>query len=82
MAQQQIRCSISNCHYWSQGNVCSADQILVTSQSMAQTMPENMDAPMASQIAETPVHTSRDSCCKTFTSKHTYAAFEDGVMKG
>lgn len=82
MQAQQIRCSISNCHYWLQGNQCGADQILVTSRAMANSLPDAMDAPDAPQVVETPVHTYDSSCCKTFVSKQAYAAFEDGVTKG
>ncbi|MRX74282.1 DUF1540 domain-containing protein [Bacillus lacus] len=26
---QQVLCEVNNCHYWKQGNKCTADQIFV-----------------------------------------------------
>lgn len=31
----QIFCSVSNCHYYGQNNICHANQIMVASDSMA-----------------------------------------------
>jgi len=30
----QIFCSVSNCHYYGQGNLCKAERIMVTSDTM------------------------------------------------
>lgn len=81
MAKQQIYCSINNCHYWGQGNHCHAESIMVTSNTLSQNLPSTMDAPMASQIAQTPVSKGIESCCKTFVLEGAYTAFEDGVRK-
>lgn len=78
---QQIRCSISNCHYWAEGNNCSAKQVLVTSQTMAKGLNPATDAPMASQLAMTPISGVIESCCNTFAPGGSYSAFQDGVTK-
>lgn len=80
-SSQQIRCSISNCHYWAEGNFCKAEQVLVTSQTMSKGLNNKMDAPVATQLAMTPISTVAESCCNTFTPAGAYSAFEDGVIK-
>jgi len=36
---QRIMCTVSNCHYWKDGNECAAEEILVTSDSFANYSP-------------------------------------------
>jgi uncharacterized protein involved in tolerance to divalent cations len=78
---QNIKCSISNCHYWAQGNVCQATEILITSDTMAKNLANIVDAPYANQITETPVSKSQESCCKTFVMKSDYNQNFDSVFK-
>lgn len=77
---QNIRCSISNCHYWGKGNQCQATEILVTSNTMAQNLSDVIDAPYANQVTETPVANSQESCCKTFVLKTELNQNFDGVF--
>lgn len=81
MAHQQIHCSINNCHYWDDGNLCRADQILVTSDMMAKTLPQEINAPLAAQVTQTPVGDKVESCCKTFIQKNAYQQNADGVLR-
>lgn len=81
MYKQQINCSISNCHYWAEGNVCQASAILVTSDTMAQSLPEAMGAATATQVAQSPVFKRSESCCQTFVQRAAYQAKQDGVEK-
>ncbi|WP_158736181.1 DUF1540 domain-containing protein [Alteribacillus sp. YIM 98480] len=30
---QDVLCEVNNCHYWAEGNLCSADRIYVVSHS-------------------------------------------------
>ncbi|MEG6521808.1 DUF1540 domain-containing protein [Desulfotomaculum sp. 1211_IL3151] len=76
-----IRCSINNCHYWGRGNRCHASEILITSDIMAQNLPDMVDAPYATQVTETPVAKCIESCCKTFVLKTDYEQNFDGVFK-
>lgn len=79
--QQNIWCSVSNCHYWTKGNKCVAERILITSNEMARTLPPAIDSPYAGQMPGTPVPACVDSCCKTFVSKGDFESFEDGVNR-
>lgn len=78
--EQHIHCSVDNCHYWAQGNMCHANEILVTSDKMADSYPDRFDAPQAAQLAPTPVSTCMDSCCKTFVSRDSNKVRVDGVI--
>lgn len=79
--QQHIHCSVSNCNYWAQGNMCHANEIVVTSDTIADQLPDKIDAPKATQIQQTPVDTCMDSCCKTFVAKGSDKINVDGVYK-
>jgi len=81
MANQSIFCSVNNCHYWGEGNVCCANQILVTADSMSQNLVQQVDAPYAAQITQTPVNMCQESCCKTFVPKNSFDQNLDGVTK-
>jgi hypothetical protein len=41
---QHIHCLVDNCHYWSEGNRCQANEIMVTSDSFGATQPDEVDA--------------------------------------
>lgn len=77
----QIFCSIGNCHYYGQGNVCNANKILITSDTMSQNLSPHIDAPYAAQIKQTPVSKSPETCCKTFVHKNDPNQNTDGVLK-
>ena len=82
MSEQQIvRCSISNCHYYAQGKLCQANEIMVMSDTMSNNLPETMDAPQAAQVKHTPVTKGTESCCKTFVPKDSFQQNLDGVYK-
>jgi len=78
---EKIHCTINNCRYWSNGNVCNASEILVTSDTMSKNLPASVDAPYAFQITETPVSKSFESCCKTFVLKTDYTQNLDGITR-
>ncbi|MDD3653136.1 MAG: DUF1540 domain-containing protein [Desulfotomaculaceae bacterium] len=77
----QVFCSVSNCHYYGQGNVCQANQIMVTSGTMAQNLSPHIDVPYAAQISQTPVDKSPETCCKTFVHKNDFFQNTDGALK-
>ena len=81
MRKQRINCSISNCHYWEKGNICQASTILVTSDTMAQSLAEAMGAATATQVSQSPVSRRSESCCQTFVQRAAYQARQDGVEK-
>ncbi|MDD4568576.1 MAG: DUF1540 domain-containing protein [Tepidanaerobacteraceae bacterium] len=77
----RIYCSVANCHYWKKGNICDASEILITSDSLGNTMPDSYDAPQASVAEETPVNTCMQTCCKTFVDRNSPQINADGVYK-
>lgn len=76
-----IYCSVSNCHYWKTGNYCTANEIMVCSDSQAASAPDNFDATNHSQFQMAPVNTCMESCCKTFVEKGSQQVNADGVYK-
>lgn len=70
MNQVTVRCTIDNCHYWRDGNVCDAKEILITSDMVGQRYSEAIDVQQLStvleEVGETPAHTCQETCCKTF----------------
>lgn len=79
--QQHIHCSVNNCHYWVQGNMCHANEILVTSDAVGSKQPDQFDAGQAQSMAATPVQSCMESCCKTFVDKNAAEINVDGVNK-
>lgn len=78
---QQIMCAVNNCHYWKQGNMCDANQIFVMSDSLADRLPDTVDALQASTVNATPASTCMETCCKTFVDKNSKAIRADGVIR-
>jgi len=66
---QRIMCTVSNCHYWKDGNECAAEEILVTSDSFANYSPPSIDATTASTLSATPTNTCMETACKTFVAR-------------
>ena len=81
MPQATIRCSVSNCHYWGQGNYCEAEEILITSDEIGKSYTDSFDAPVVSATFSTPVDHCMSTCCKTFVAKNTSMYALDGVKK-
>lgn len=79
--QQHIHCSVSNCHYYKQGNMCDANEILVTSDQIGATQPDQFDCNQASTMGPTPVDSCMESCCKTFVHKNSTSINVDGVKR-
>ncbi|UOF88601.1 DUF1540 domain-containing protein [Fodinisporobacter ferrooxydans] len=73
MPYVQVVCTVSNCKYWGNGNVCNADKILVTSDQIGTIYPNSIDASQADMIVAesgtTPVSFCESTCCKTFETK-------------
>lgn len=76
-----IHCSVANCHYWKNGNICDANEIMVTSDSIGAQYPDDIDAPVASQVAASPVSTCMETCCKTFVPSGSKHEKVDGVYR-
>lgn len=76
-----VYCSVDNCHYWGQGNVCQASEILVTADAWAEQAGETMDASQHMEVPTTSAQTCMDTCCKTFVQKGSDAVELDNVTK-
>lgn len=81
MSQQHIHCSVNNCHYWTEGNKCKANEIMVVSDSFGSSMPDRIDAAQASTISGTPASSCMETCCKTFVERNSENIGVDGVTK-
>ena len=78
--KQHIHCLVDSCHYWSQGNMCQANEIMVTSDTFGSSQPEEVDAKRAKSLSPTPVDRCMETCCKTFISKDGKTKV-DGIQK-
>lgn len=81
MPVPRVNCSVNNCHYWSQGNVCSASNILVTSDKTGDTMGDSFDAFQASTASVTPVSSCMETCCKSFVPQGSGKEQADGITR-
>jgi hypothetical protein len=68
MPKVEVSCAISNCTYYGEGNVCTAEKIMVDMDRHAR-----YDTEMSSEFGEKN-HTdqacdSAETCCKTFKPK-------------
>ncbi len=78
---QDIHCLVNNCHYWSNGNMCDAEEIIVTHDSFGANQSDRIDAKMAKQLTPTPADTCMSTCCKTFISSGSSEIKMDGVKR-
>ena len=73
MPQLEVYCTVDNCHYWADGNHCTAEKILITSDEIGNAYPESTDvsstADIARQHGHTPAQNCAATCCKTFTER-------------
>lgn len=69
----QVKCSVANCEYWAQGNLCSADEIMVEIDAHANA---NYNEEFAGEYGQNADHqdhasTSSETCCLTFKPKQS-----------
>lgn len=73
MPQLTVRCTVANCHFWDSGNVCSAKEILITSDAVGSSYGDHVDVQQLSsileEVGETPTRSCVETCCKTFRQK-------------
>jgi hypothetical protein len=66
----EVKCSVSNCNYWEQGNQCKADVVMIeidqhaTAQFNAEFAGESFDSNHQDTAAKV-----KDTCCHTFEKK-------------
>jgi len=76
-----IYCSVNNCHYWKDGNVCDAREIMVCADSVGAEEPDTFDAVDHVQFEQTPVDSCMETCCKTFVERGSGDEKEDGITR-
>lgn len=69
----EVRCAVSNCSFWGQGNFCQAQAIVVQPEEKAFSN-MNDDSYQSSVIQgvqiESSVSDSAETCCQTFQPKY------------
>lgn len=78
---QHIHCIVNNCHYWKQGNMCVANEILVATDQFGASQPDNVDCSMAKQLTPQSAETCMETCCKSYVPKNSNKISQDGVKK-
>ncbi|WP_416828627.1 DUF1540 domain-containing protein [Ectobacillus polymachus] len=64
----EIRCAVSNCHYWGQENYCQANSILVMPDSTSYATEQNQmeNSILDGMKLESASSTSAETSCQTF----------------
>ncbi len=78
---QHIHCLINNCHYWTNGNKCEANEILVTPDNFAANKQDSIDATIAKQLTPASADSCMSTCCKTFIHKGSDKIDADNINK-
>lgn len=78
---QQIHCIVNDCHYWNQGNMCHANEILVSTDEFSNKQSGQVDTTTAKQLTPTSAGNYMATCCKTYSTKDSNQAKSDSVKK-
>ncbi|MBK5347476.1 DUF1540 domain-containing protein [Bacillus sp. TH44] len=69
----EVKCSVSNCSFWGQGNLCQASAIVVQPDAQEAGQIEKSsytNATLTNETLESSVTTSVETCCHTFKPKY------------
>ncbi|QRG66108.1 DUF1540 domain-containing protein [Brevibacillus choshinensis] len=66
----QVKCSVANCEYWAQGNLCSADEIMVEIDAHA-SADYKTEFAAENDSHQDKANTSSETCCLTFKPKQS-----------
>lgn len=78
---QHIHCIVNDCHYFSQGNICRANEILVATDQFGKNQPDNVDVEMAAELTPQKAGDCMSTICKTYVPKGSEKIKADGVTK-
>lgn len=78
---QHIHCIVNDCHYWDQGNMCKASEILVSTDDFARKQMDQIDAHKAAQLTPATAGSSMATACKTYVTKDSKNIGVDGVKR-
>jgi len=81
--KSHVHCTVNNCQWWSEPNLCVAEKILVVSDDFARELPGEIDVEQTNQIISekglSPVEDCAQSCCKTFVPSDKFGRGEGGL---
>lgn len=60
-----VNCTVDNCQYWTSGNLCKAQQIVIQNDEDGGFSP-NAEL---KNLSATPAESNDDTCCQTFKMK-------------
>ncbi|MEY8350054.1 DUF1540 domain-containing protein [Bacillus cereus] len=69
----EVRCSVSNCSFWGQGNFCQATSIFVQPDDQNTNQSDNdsyTNSALTGATLESSATTSVETCCQTFQPKY------------
>ncbi|MCG7407829.1 DUF1540 domain-containing protein [Paenibacillus sp. ACRRX] len=64
-----VRCSVANCHFWGQGNLCQAESIQIDIDAHATKRISEEYAADLGELHQDQAATSSVTCCHTFKPK-------------
>ncbi|MFW6306471.1 MAG: DUF1540 domain-containing protein, partial [Bacillota bacterium] len=74
--KSHVHCTVDNCNWWAQPNLCVAEKLLIVSDDFARDLPSEMDVEQTEQIISqkglSPVKECYESACKTFVPREKY----------
>lgn len=62
----EVACTVTNCEYNTQGNLCNAKQIIVQNDGQGGGISPNASL---TNLAATPANNADDTCCQTFKNR-------------
>ncbi len=67
----EVKCNVSNCTYWGEGNNCAADAILVEIDKHANmSVDMSADGNLHEAAHKDTAYDPAETCCHTFRPKH------------
>lgn len=78
---QHIHCIVNDCHYYGQGNVCRANEILVATDQFGANQPDNVDVEMAAELSPETAGDCMSTICKTYVRKGSDKIKADNVKR-
>ncbi|MGM0470722.1 MAG: DUF1540 domain-containing protein [Bacillota bacterium] len=76
--KSHVHCTVDNCKWFQEPNLCIAEKLLIVSDEFAQDLPNEIDVAETNQIVNdkgySPVSDCAQSCCKTFVPRDDYDA--------
>ncbi|MDD2401792.1 MAG: DUF1540 domain-containing protein [Clostridia bacterium] len=67
--EQNINCIVNDCQYYSKGNQCTANKVLVTTNQFSENHSDNLDYEMANELSPQRAGNCTSTCCATYVKK-------------